>query len=186
MRFLLWLTVKYIFGSIWRWHLRSCEQGLPLFSDSNEKAFGQISILDLCSQLTDWILCIIGMYNVNPLFTSSYFYPTFFCWAASSMGQHSWTLCCFEVWHTRQIGSLSFWQKIFSFSLWRPQYSKFLLVICTWYSSAAILSAKLIGGLSGMQAMWQTGHSRQPFHSQNFCKQTLQTLWPHCRRTGRQ
>lgn len=149
---------------------------IPLLYPYNYKQNSKRSLL---SRLITWILYII----CSPCYLSVC--STFFCGDASSMGQHSWTLCCFDVWHTRQMGCSSFWQKIFSFSLWRRQTSWFLPVLCTWYS-AAIFSAKLIGGLSGIETVRHTGHSRQLLHSQNFCKHTLQILCPHCKTTGRQ
>lgn len=94
-------------------------------------------------QLPWWLLCVSVRKPIkNPVFLvlwcmwiSSYFssffiYFTRFCWAASSTGQQSWTLCCFAVWQMTQMGYSSFWQKILSFSLWRKQTSWFLLFFC--------------------------------------------------------
>lgn len=111
---------------------------------------------------------------------------TFFCWAAFSKVQHSWTLCCVDIWHPEQMGLSSFRQNKVNCSLWKKQTSWSLLLCCSWYSSAAIFSGKLIGGLSGTDTVRHTGHSRDPFHFQNFCRQILQILCPHFRRTGRQ
>lgn len=113
------------------------------------------------------------------------FWLTLLSRADSSTGKHSWTLCCLDDRQTKQINSSSLWQNSFSSSLWRRQSSTvFLYVLCSWKDSAAIFSAKLIGGLSTTDTVRHTGHSRNPFRAHSFCRQALQEKWPQRSSTG--
>lgn len=100
---------------------------------------------------------------------------------ASSIGRQSWVLCDLDVWHTTQIGSLSFTQNSFNFSPCRSQFSFSFLTCKT--ASHTFFRAKLDGAPDLDTFFLHTGHSRKPVSQQCF-RQLLQKLWLHCSNTG--
>ena len=107
---------------------------------------------------------------------------------ASSTGWNLWLVCCFESRHTTHTGCLSSRQKSLSFSLCRMQSTSdpaeaLWLFSCKKFSHR-FFKTTFERGCSRDDLLLQTGHSLDPLVSQYCCRQALQKLWLHDRRTG--
>lgn len=115
-------------------------------------------------------------------------YPTLCSCTASCMGMQSCVLCFLESRHTTQMGSWSSIQKSLSFSPCRLQStsdpSKKFWLLSFKTASHRFFRARLQSGLPIENTSLQTGHSWNPLSLQHSCRQALQKLWLHDRRTG--